>query len=355
MTRSGFTAPNPTSSFLSSPVRPVRVPFTTCGTTFLEAKPPKPTNIDYDLLEEELSAELSAGGDIPVDKTKPRDGRKQHGKSPRSILKRSKKQELAGTSPGSTQTSSSSSSSDPSPSLDHSIPVPPPSENIRIDKHLESLLPSVSRSQLQSLIKSNCFQTDDGLLTKTSKIGPSSNVIYTPPTAQRTTSSSSHTMKVLYKSANIAVLSKPYNTLTHVGNGNWDHGLTVAAEAERIFNIPPTEFLEEVSSPLPPPSTSPFESTFLLSLTSPVLRRPGIVHRLDSNTTGCIIIASNTQTVSFLSEQFKERTVDKLYLAVVPGKFTDFRRIQANLIRDPDDFRKYSVTENASEVIWVFL
>ena len=72
MTRSGFTAPNPTSSFLSSPVRPVRVPFTTCGTTFLEAKPPKPTNIDYDLLEEELSAELSAGGDIPVDKTKPR-------------------------------------------------------------------------------------------------------------------------------------------------------------------------------------------------------------------------------------------------------------------------------------------
>ena len=53
MTRSGFTALNPTSSFLS-------------------AKPPKPTNIDYDLLEEELSAELSAGGDIPVDKTKPR-------------------------------------------------------------------------------------------------------------------------------------------------------------------------------------------------------------------------------------------------------------------------------------------
>ena len=45
-------------------------------------------------------------------------------------------------------------------------------------------------------------------------------------------------MKVLYKSNKIAVISKPYGVLTHVGANNWDHSATVSGEAERIFNIP---------------------------------------------------------------------------------------------------------------------
>ena len=79
------------------------------------------------------------------------------------------------------------------------------------------------------------------------------------------------------------------------------------------------------------------------TLTSKTLRRPGIVHRLDSNTTGCIIIASNVRTVKYLSEQFKDREIDKLYLARVQGKFESFVKIEEDLGRDEDDFRRYKV------------
>lgn len=176
----------------------------------LSAKPPKPTNINYD----DLEASLDDNGP-PVDKTKPRDGRKQHGKSPRSILKRAKQQEQEGIE-SSSSVSVGKSENCSNIDSDHTITVPPPNSNCRLDKHLQTLLPNLTRSQLQSLIKSSAF----GDLTKTSKVSPSSQITYTPPSQTSHTPGapkSTHTMKVLYKSSNIAVLSKPYNTLTHVG------------------------------------------------------------------------------------------------------------------------------------------
>ena len=74
--------------------------------------------------------------------------------------------------------------------------------------------------------------------TKTSKLKPGAFVAYHPPPPPSPTSTSSEPMKVLYKSNKIAVISKPYGVLTHVGANNWDHSATVSGEAERIFNIP---------------------------------------------------------------------------------------------------------------------
>ena len=250
---------------------------------------------------------------------------------------------------------------------------------IRLDKHLSHLLPSVSRSFLQSRLSDGAFTcgSDAGVgsapLTKTSKIRPDQTVLYTPPAAPSSTSSSSSgaagspaPMTVLYRSPNIAVLSKPYGALTHVGANNWDHASTVSGEAERLFGIPEGEFdggaavgavdggevegeddgddeAEGVAPASPKQPASAFESLFLETLTSRSLRRPGIVHRLDATTTGCIIVASDRPTVGFLSEQFKERRVGKLYLARVKGKMTEVRRLHLPVKRDATDATKMAV------------
>ena len=329
-----------------------------CVCATLCAKPPKP-RVDYE--------DLYPDGDA-FDKTKPRDGKKYAGKNAKAELKRRLKNEVNNDSRGDDNDDFQSSPDSSSSILDSaatafSIQVPAPASVIRLDKHLSTLLPSVSRSFLQSRLSAGAFTADDAYpLTKTTKLKPGQAVTYTPPSPLSSSSSdpSAEAMKVLFKSPNVAVLSKPYGVLTHVGANNWDHGATVSGEAERIFNIPESEFAEgaggsayslydaDVSADAGQAAAvgtcgSPFETLFLSTLTSRALRRPGIVHRLDATTTGCIIVASNRPTVGFLSEQFKERRVGKLYLARVRGKMSEVRRLHLPVKRDATDATKMAV------------
>ena len=76
--------------------------------------------------------------------------------------------------------------------------------------------------------------------------------------------------------------------------------------------------------------------------------RPGIVHRIDYNTTGCLIIAKNQKAYEFLKEQFKERKVHKVYHAFVYGDIKDERgMIDRKIGRSPNDFRKYTAQRGA--------
>jgi 23S rRNA pseudouridine1911/1915/1917 synthase len=78
------------------------------------------------------------------------------------------------------------------------------------------------------------------------------------------------------------------------------------------------------------------------------ISRPGIVHRIDYNTTGCLIIAKNQKAYEFLKEQFKERKVHKVYQAFVYGDVKDERgMIDRKIGRSPNDFRKWTATRGA--------
>ena len=73
--------------------------------------------------------------------------------------------------------------------------------------------------------------------------------------------------------------------------------------------------------------------------------RPGIVHRLDKDTTGIIVVTKNEKAYEFVSSQFKDRTVKKEYLALVAGKITPIKgRIEAPIGRDSQDRKKMAVT-----------
>ena len=76
--------------------------------------------------------------------------------------------------------------------------------------------------------------------------------------------------------------------------------------------------------------------------------RPGIVHRIDKDTTGCLIIAKNKEAFEFLKSQFKDRKVHKVYQAFVYGSLKDERgTIDRPIGRSPSDFRKWSAQRGA--------
>ena len=79
-----------------------------------------------------------------------------------------------------------------------------------------------------------------------------------------------------------------------------------------------------------------------------IIYRPGIVHRLDKDTTGAIVVAKNQKTFEFLKKQFQNRTVVKKYLAVVYGSVkNDKGSIDRPIGRSRSDFRKWSATRGA--------
>jgi 23S rRNA pseudouridine1911/1915/1917 synthase len=78
--------------------------------------------------------------------------------------------------------------------------------------------------------------------------------------------------------------------------------------------------------------------------------RPGIVHRLDKDTSGVIIAAYDDEALAFLSQQFKERTTRKTYAAIVRGSFREDRgRIETNIARDPRDRKRFVCVERGGK------
>lgn len=121
-------------------------------------------------------------------------------------------------------------------------------------------------------------------------------------------------VKLLYEDANVFVFDKAQGMVTHPANGNWRGTLANAAlwlDAERKGN-----------------GAAP---------------RGGIVHRLDKDTSGVIIVARNVETHEYLSAQFKDRTTRKEYWAIVcPGPAMDEGHIENYLVRDKNNRKKFA-------------
>jgi 23S rRNA pseudouridine1911/1915/1917 synthase len=98
-------------------------------------------------------------------------------------------------------------------------------------------------------------------------------------------------LEILFEDEDLVVVNKPAGMVVHPGAGNREHTLVNALlhHCRSLSGIGGKE-------------------------------RPGIVHRLDKETSGCLVVAKNDQTHRALSDQFAERTVEKIYLALVAGK-----------------------------------
>ena len=174
----------------------------------------------------------------------------------------------------------------------HDFTATPEEARLRLDMVLSARLPHLSRSRIQSLVKAGRV-TLGGSPAKSSEIVRAGDIIRLqeeappPPAGARP---EEIPLRILHEDKDLLVVDKPAGMVVHIGAGHGDGTLVNA-----LLHHAGT--LSEGSGD----------------------HRPGIVHRLDKETSGCIVVARNDRTHAALAAQFAERTVRKTYLAVVRG------------------------------------
>lgn len=126
-------------------------------------------------------------------------------------------------------------------------------------------------------------------------------------------------LEVLYEDEDILVIDKAQGMVVHPGAGNYE-GTVVNALVHRYGE----SFLKDEDD-----------------------TRPGIVHRLDKDTSGVMIIAKNDKALENLSSQFASHTNEKYYLAICEGGFTESQGVvEKNIVRSERDRKTYQTTDN---------
>lgn len=159
-------------------------------------------------------------------------------------------------------------------------------EKRRLDIELVERYPTTSRSTIQKYIKAgHVFVNDEAITQPKYEVSSSDDIALRPPTANDFSESD---LPILYIDDNVIVINKPAGVLTH-SKGALNDEFTVA------------EFFRRYT-------TNALETT-----------RPGIVHRLDRDTSGVMIGARNDETAVLLKKQFSDRRTKKEYIALVDG------------------------------------
>lgn len=191
----------------------------------------------------------------------------------------------------------------------------------RLDKYISDRCPDLSRTQAQKLI-------DDGhVLVNRKPEKPSFKLragdridIVIPPPEPCLLEPEAISLKIVYEDADLIVVDKPAGLTVHPAPGHRTGTLVNA-----------------VLALVPDMNTGDTE-------------RPGIVHRLDKDTSGLIIVAKNATAHMKLSDQFKNRTVTKTYTALVNGRLSpETGVIEARIGRDPRNRKKMAVVSGGRE------
>ncbi|OGO19345.1 MAG: pseudouridine synthase [Chloroflexi bacterium RBG_16_50_11] len=193
---------------------------------------------------------------------------------------------------------------------------------IRLDKFVVERCPELSRTHAQQLIEGS-FVTVNGKAAKPSlklNIGDKIDVII-PPTPPSYLEAENIPLNIIYEDADVLVLDKPAGIAVHPAPGHPSHTLVNA-----ILNYLPA-LAEDADSV-----------------------RPGIVHRLDKDTSGLILVAKNRVAQANLSDQFKNRVVKKTYITLVKGKLTPEKgTIEAAIGRDPSHRQRMAIVSEGRE------
>ncbi|MDX9799893.1 MAG: RluA family pseudouridine synthase [Spirochaetia bacterium] len=190
--------------------------------------------------------------------------------------------------------------------------------DIRIDKYISDYCKIISRSQLKSRNAALYINEKPVKLSRMVKNGdlikieydciPESNLL--PENIE---------LDIIYEDENVVIVNKKQGMVVHPAAGNPNGTLANAL----LFHI------ED--------SSADFDEDD---------QRPGIVHRLDKDTSGIIITAKNIHAHDFLSRQFSSKKVKKIYLAIVKGKMVSRQGIiETNLIRDRNNRKKFTATQ----------
>jgi 23S rRNA pseudouridine1911/1915/1917 synthase len=192
------------------------------------------------------------------------------------------------------------------------LTVSPDSDGVRLDLFLVSTVPGRSRSQLQRLIKDGHIQVG-GQAARPNQLVKAGQVVAIdiPEPVDATPAPEALPIHIVYEDRDLVVVDKPAGMVVHPAAGHAD-GTLVNALLHHV------EDLSGIGGE----------------------KRPGIVHRLDRGTSGLMIVAKHDAAHEELSRQFREREVDKSYIALVWGEVQAGRRIDEAIGRDPSNRKR---------------
>lgn len=190
-------------------------------------------------------------------------------------------------------------------------------QNQRLDKFLVARLADLSRSRIQALIKDGFVTVNGEFPRKSGQMLETRSIVQVnvPPTEPSDLQPEAIPLEIVFENEDLLVVNKPAGMVVHPSAGHSTGTLVHAALAH-------SPEMEGVGGEL----------------------RPGVVHRLDKDTSGLILLAKNDRTHRWLQDQFRQRKVQKTYLALVDGKPpTPSGRIEAPIGRDARERRKMAV------------
>jgi 23S rRNA pseudouridine1911/1915/1917 synthase len=182
-------------------------------------------------------------------------------------------------------------------------------ENERLDKFLARSFSDLSRSRIQTLIENGLVTVNEQVVTKTGfSLERGQQVVMRVPAPEPSALvPESIPLDIIFENDDLMVINKPAGMVVHPAAGHSTGTIVHAA----LAHAPEMDGVGGV-------------------------QRPGIVHRLDKDTSGLLLVAKNDKAHQWLQSKFKSRTLKKVYLALVDGAPpTPSGRIEAPIGRDP--------------------
>lgn len=192
-------------------------------------------------------------------------------------------------------------------------------KNLRIDKYLAAQLPEQSRSYIQKLIREEQVIVNGKTVKANYKVQPYDHLMLTIPQLQEPDILPEDIpLDILYEDEDVLVINKPKNMVVHPSAGHYTHTVVNAV----LFHC--KDQLSGINGVL----------------------RPGIVHRIDMDTTGVIVICKNDYSHQILAEQLKIHSITRKYRAIVCGNIKeDEGTIEGSIGRHPVDRKKMAINE----------
>lgn len=188
---------------------------------------------------------------------------------------------------------------------------------MRIDLYLQTHLTGVSRNKVQAAAKAGCVRVNDKETKPSYKVKPQDviTVLLPEPPHEFEMLPEPMDIPVVYEDTDVLVVDKPAGLVVHPGVGNWT-GTLVNGLLYYFAQKDPEA-------------------------------RPMLVHRIDKDTSGLLLVAKNEEAQVFLAKQFFDHTIERKYNALVWGDFDDDEgTIEGNLARSPRDRRTMAVCDD---------
>lgn len=194
---------------------------------------------------------------------------------------------------------------------------------LRIDKFLTDRIVGISRNRIQNAAEAQCILVNGIPVKSNYRVKPSDvvSIVMDRPRRELEIIPENIPLKIVYEDEDLMVIDKPAGLVVHPGHGNYT-GTLLNAIAYHLKDI--TNY--DAKDP-----------------------RLGLVHRIDKNTSGLLVIAKNEKAKSFLSSQFFNKTTQREYIALVWGVInSNSGRIEGNIGRNVKDRLQMTVFDDST-------